>query len=68
VFAGDIVEAMCSGVWGITDQGSDPSFRLTDEEDRRALGRNARMREANWCRKIDMVLLDDEYSMSVDSV
>jgi hypothetical protein len=61
MFAGDVVEAMCSGVWGITDQGSDPSFRLTDEEeDRRALGRNARTRETKWCRKIDMVLLDDE--------
>ena len=60
VFAGDVVEAMCSGVWGIVDHGS--SFRLTDEEENscvlesRNLGRNARMRETKWCRKIDMVL------------
>jgi hypothetical protein len=64
MFAGDVVEAMCSGVWGIVDHGS--SFRLTDEEEdrcvveRRTLGRNARMRETKWCRKIDMVTLDDE--------
>ena len=62
MFAGDVVEAMCSGVWGIVDQGS--PFRLMDEEDmcaveRRTLGRNAR---ATWCRKIDMVsyFLDDD--------
>jgi hypothetical protein len=58
MFAGDAVDAMCSGVWG-NDQGS---FRLTDDEDRcvlerRTLGRNARVREKKWCRKIDMVLL-----------
>ena len=58
VFAGDVVEAMCSGVWGIDDQGS---FRLMDDEDRylverRTLGRNARVRETKWCWIIDMVL------------
>jgi hypothetical protein len=52
VFAGDVVEAMCSGVWGIDDQGS---FRLTDDVERRSLGRNAGVRETKWCRKIDMV-------------
>lgn len=62
MFAGDVVEAMCSGVWGIDDQGS---FRLTDDEDRclverRTLGRNARVRETKCCRKIDMVLLNDD--------
>ena len=33
MFAGGVVEAMCSGAWGITDHGS--SFRLgfTDEEE-----------------------------------
>ena len=59
VFAGNVVEAMYKGVWSITDQGS--SFRLAEEEDRRvverkALGRNAKMRETKWCRKFDMVL------------
>ena len=54
MFAGDVVEAMCSGVWGIDDQGS---FRLTDDVERRTLGRNAGMRDTKWCRKMDMVLL-----------
>jgi hypothetical protein len=57
VFAGDVVDAMCSGVWGI-DQGS---FRLTTDGDRclvemRTLGCNARVRKMKWRRNIDMVL------------
>jgi hypothetical protein len=64
----DVVEAMCSGVWGI-DQGS---FRLTDDEDRcvverKTLGRNARVRETKWYRKIDMVLLNDDATPTRDS-
>jgi hypothetical protein len=54
VFAGDVVEAICSLVWDIDDQGS---FHLTDDVERRTLGRNARVRETKWYRKIDMVLL-----------
>ena len=62
VFAGDVVEAICSGVWGIDDQGS---FRFTDDEDRcvaerRTLGRNARVRETKWCPKIDIVCFWDD--------
>jgi hypothetical protein len=56
VSAGDAVEAMCSGVWGI-DQGS---FRLMADEDRclveRFLGYNARARETKWRRKTDIAL------------
>jgi hypothetical protein len=61
MLAGDVVDAICSGVWGIDDQGS---VRLTDDEDRcvverKTLGRNARVRETKWW-KIDMVLLVDD--------
>ena len=60
MFAGDVVEAMYSGVCGITDQGSSFRLALTDDEEdrcaveRRALGRNARARETKWW-KIDLV-------------
>ena len=47
-FAGDVVEAMCSGAWSIEDQGS---FRVTDDVERR-MGCNARLRETKWCWKI----------------
>ena len=41
-------EAMCSGVWGITDQWS--PFRLADEEDRRVVERRAPGRNAKNAR------------------
>ena len=67
MFAGDVVEAMCSGVWGI-DQGS---FRLADDVDRfvvemRTRGRNARVRQTKWCRKIDIMVLLDEDDVTRD--
>ena len=37
-FAGDVVEAMCSGVWGIEDQ---EFFRFTDDVEKRSLGCDA---------------------------
>jgi hypothetical protein len=42
--------------------------RMMDDEDRyvverRTLGHNARVRETKWCRKIDMVLWDDDADM-----
>ena len=53
MFAGDVVEAICSGVWGIDieDQGS---FRLMDDVEKRSLGRNTRVQDTKWCRRIDM--------------
>jgi len=54
--AGDAVEAMCSGVWGI----GHGSLSVTVEEDRClveiTLWYDARMRGTEWRRKIDMVL------------
>jgi hypothetical protein len=55
VSAGDAVDAMCSGVWGI-DQGS---FHFTADEDRclvETLRCNARVREMKWRRKMDIVV------------
>jgi len=65
MFSGGVVEAMCSGVWGI-DQGS---FHLTADVDRylverRTLGCNARVREMKWCRKIDMVRREKKLTTS----
>lgn len=67
VFAGDVVEAMCSGVWGI-DQGS---FHLADDVDRfvvemRIQGRNARVRQTRWRRKIDIMVPLDENDATRD--
>ena len=53
--AGDVVDAMCSGVWG-SDQGS---FRLTVEEDRCLVERtrwNAKVRETRLRGKIDIAV------------
>ena len=57
VFVDDVVETICSGVRGNDDQGS---FRLTDYVEKGSLGRNERVRETKWCRRIDMVLWDDD--------
>ena len=60
VSAGNVVDAMCSGVW-VIDQGS---FRLTADEDRclveKFLGRNARLREMKWRRRINIARYSNE--------